>query len=383
MNKKEQRTALVAKGQNILSAAKGAPTEAQLTELTQINDQITELTADIDRGEKGDALIRQLKGLDYPSDDDRTGKVLDLKSISGQLAKSRLGIESDVNVKALLAGGDSVARASFRDDPISLGRPLDQITDVLGIEGVQPMYSYLQQTTRDLNAAVVAPGDTKPTSELGLTLVEGKLKVVAHLSEAIHRFWVEDNQKLASWIEQELVYGLGVALADEILRGDGTSGHFTGFDTVIGTQSQSFESNVLITARHAINKLDLVGETPRGFVFHPSTWLECETMLLAGGGFALGGALPIEAATRKLFGVPVVVSTAVAEGKGYLVADGAASLLHAGDSVNAQPTISAEWGLVGDDFAKNAVRARVEGRFDLAVTRPAGIVLIDTEDTEG
>jgi hypothetical protein len=71
-------------------------------------------------------------------------------------------------------------------------------------------------------------------------------------------------------------------------------------------------------------------------------------------------------AARRLWGVPV--TTAVPAGTGYLLSSGVAQIATDGG-------LHTEWSsAINDDFGRNQVRLRVEGRFDLAVTRPLGIV---------
>ncbi len=59
-----------------------------------------------------------------------------------------------------------------------------------------PSHAYLRQITRTNNASVVAPGAVKPTSVLTLERVEGRLRVVASLSEAVDSYWLSDNASL-------------------------------------------------------------------------------------------------------------------------------------------------------------------------------------------
>ena len=78
---------------------------------------------------------------------------------------------------------------------------------------------------RTNNAAVVAEGATKPTSIYCVTRIEGALVVVAHLSEGIPRFWLLDNSALETFVDNELQYGLQVAVEAKVLADvNGTSG---------------------------------------------------------------------------------------------------------------------------------------------------------------
>lgn len=81
--------------------------------------------------------------------------------------------------------------------------------------------------------------------------------------------------------------------------------------------------------------------------------------------------VPVDSASRRLWGVPVTVSTAVPAGTGYLLSNSAVQLATDGQIETEQSEAT------GDDFARNAVRLRCETRVDLAVLRPLGVVQLD------
>ena len=92
------------------------------------------------------------------------------------------------------------------------------LLDVLPVkQHASTEYAYLRQTVRTNNAAVVAEGATKPTSVYSVTRIEDALVVVAHLSEGIPRFWLLDNSALETFVENELQYGLQVAVEAKVL----------------------------------------------------------------------------------------------------------------------------------------------------------------------
>jgi hypothetical protein len=54
-------------------------------------------------------------------------------------------------------------------------------------------------------------GDTKPTSVYSLTSVKQSLAVVAHLSEAVPRYWFIDKNSLQAFMSNKLGYGPNLA----------------------------------------------------------------------------------------------------------------------------------------------------------------------------
>ena len=83
--------------------------------------------------------------------------------------------------------------------------------------------------------------------------------------------------------------------------------------------------------------------------------------------------LPFDAAARRLWGTPLVVSTAVTAGTSYTVAAGAVGLNT--DGRGAELTWSETSN--ADDWSKNLIRARCEGRFATSVFAPLGVVVGD------
>ena len=66
-----------------------------------------------------------------------------------------------------------------------------------------------------------------------------------------------------------------------------------------------------------------------------------------------------------------MISTEHTAGTAVVIADGAAGL------VTDQEGIEFKFAYVGDGFTKNQVVARAEGRFEVEVYRPAGIIVAD------
>jgi hypothetical protein len=168
-------------------------------------------------------------------------------------------------------GPRSSARRFVRDR-VALGQVAQSLTDVLPTkQHATSEYSYLRQTVRTNNAAVVAEGATKPTSVYSVTRIEQSLVVVAHLSEGIPRYWLLDNSALEMFVDNELQYGLQVAVEAKVLADvNGTS----------GIQTQSYATSVLTTLRKGLTKLETSGYSARPPVRCP---VNCEDVELALG----------------------------------------------------------------------------------------------------
>ncbi|MFC9838962.1 phage major capsid protein [Rhodococcus sp. NPDC127530] len=377
--------AAVKPAQEIAAKAKreGRPlTEAERTEYDAAMSKGTDLLAQLKAAKAAGAVLDGVKGLvseiggvgDSP---ELAGRHLALggksaKALSVKIA-DRMMHENGVGQKALAPTGTTVTDVPMlAESPIALGKPAQSLLDVLPVQIRAPKYTYLRQSTRTNNAAPVADGGTKPTSVLGLIQVDAELRVVAHLSEPIPKYWIEDARALEQFVADELVYGLSVALESQSLTGDSTGVNLDGITTTSGIQSQAFATDLLTTTRTAITKLETAGHEAGVFVLSPAAW---EALELArtdtAGNLELGG--PVDRAARKLWGVPVVLSLKLPATTAALL-----DVSSVGISTDASG-VQVQWSEnVSDDFSKNQIRARVEGRFQVDVFQPAGVVKITT-----
>lgn len=119
-------------------------------------------------------------------------------------------------------------------------------------------------------ASVVAEGAVKPTSTYTLVRVEDKLDVVAHLSEAVPRFWIADNVALEQFLTNEMTYGL--ALAVEALIVSDVAG-------TNGVQTQAYATSPLVTLRKSLTKLETTGYVPSAIAVNPTDFEAVELAL--------------------------------------------------------------------------------------------------------
>ena len=275
------------------------------------------------------------------------------------------------DVKALLASGSRSTGVVMLDEVFEQGRPPQSILDVLPARVVDPNYSFLQQTTRTNNAAPVAEGDTKPTSVYTLTENAARLQVIAHLSEQIPHHALGDNVNLEHFIDSEMLHGLQVAVENQVVNGTGTAPALRGILATSGIQTQAFATDILTSIRKGITKLEGQGLSADVLVISAADWEAVELLAATNGATDVRG-VPIDATARRLWGVQAVVSTVLPVKTAILLDGTAVSVDHDGQ-------IDTRWSdAVSDDFAKNYLRCRVEGRFGLSVYRPLGVVSVAT-----
>jgi HK97 family phage major capsid protein len=221
---------------------------------------------------------------------------------------------------------------------------------------------YVDQTTRDNNAAPVAEGTLKPQSEYEFELKNLPIRTIAHWTKASVQV-LDDAPQLQSIIDNELRYGLALAEEAQLLNGDGVSPNLDGLITNATAYAAAFapDSPTMID-KIGLGMLQVANAyyQPNGIVIHPSDWMRMRLLKDADGNYLLGN--PQAAAEPRLFGLPVVATTAMAIDK-FLIGDfrRAATLY---DRQEATVALSTE---DGDNFVKNMVTIRCEARLGLAL----------------
>lgn len=273
-------------------------------------------------------------------------------------------------VKALLTGQvqtPSVVEVSAL--PIKPRRLLDLIPRV-GMDG--NTYGFLRQTVATNNADVVPDNALKPTSIYTLTEVEGRARVIAHLSEPFPLRYLEDYEQLGQVLDTQMVAGVLEKLEAEILAGDGTGEHFTGILGTSGITQVAFKTDALTTVRSALTAMLAKGESPTAWVLNPQDVEELE--LLRENG-ATGGFLMNSAAYDTIFGaqsdITRVLSNSVPKGTA-LLADWGQTRLRIRQGAHTLAATQA-----GDLFDKNQVKLRAEGRFAFDIYRPQAVAVVD------
>lgn len=232
-------------------------------------------------------------------------------------------------------------------------------------------YLLLRQTVRENNAAPVPDGALKPTSLYTLEEVEDRYRVIAHLSEPVPQRFFHDDDSLGTFLAREMANGLAEELEAQALNGDGVGENFTGILSTSGIQSQAWAGDLFTTTRKALTSLQAYGVTPTAWALNP---VDAELFDLAregagDGAFLLGGP-GTAAGTAALWALPRVTSVAVPRGTGVLADWTSARLL-----TRQEATLHVDAG--GEHFKHNTAQFRLEGRYGLAVQRPAGFVSVD------
>jgi HK97 family phage major capsid protein len=233
----------------------------------------------------------------------------------------------------------------------------------------------VKETTATNAAAGVAEGAAKPESTLIFTTADetvGKIATFLPVSDEM----LEDVQQMQSYLDGRLILFVKQAEDSDLLNGTGAPTvdgvlHRGGIQTG-SALSLDVDSSIdaIFRAATAVRVTGLL--EPDGIVMHPTDWAGVRLMKdvskqYYGGGpftgaYGNGGGI----APDNLWGLPVVVTTAIAQGTALIGAfkTGAQIFRKRGLTVEASNSHS-------DFFQKNLTAIRAEERLALAVFRPA------------
>lgn len=378
MNTKQQRAAVLAKAQGILTSAEGRDfTAAEVKSLESYKTEIAALDVKIAAEDEGARLRASIGGMgvnDRPGDAKGT-QHLNFRGLGARMAESMRAVSTNTSpsIKGLVPGGETIVPVPIvNSEPVvstGIHERAPRLLDLLPVTvRSAAIYSILRQAVvaNPGTASVVAPGDLKPTKKLGVARADSRLRVVAVLSEAIDKYLLEDASNLKQWVGSELADAIQDALELQILSGNGAGENFQGLATASGIQTQAFDTDRYVTLAGSLAKLQNLGLTPSFVALSAADALAIQTTRNAQGAFELGGV--VDAAARTLWGTRWAVVPGLATGDAYVVADDSVGL----STDNAG--VRVEWGTPGENFQRNQITARVEGRFNLDIMKPHGVV---------
>lgn len=270
-------------------------------------------------------------------------------------------------VKALTSGAvdaPTMVRTGLFAMPTNPARLLDLIVDRQSVPGNE--FEFLRQTVRTDNAAAVVDAATKPTSIYTVTSVPDRVRVYAHLSEAIPLRLFADHRELSGFLDSEMSRGVLDALEADIVSGATGGENVVGILETAGVGTTAYATSVPVTLRKARTAMENAHEAPTAWVLNPTDAEGLDLLTTADGEYLVDST-----AYANIFGnIPKVISTSVPAGTALLADWSQCRLI-----VRQGTTIDADSS--GALFDTNRVKLRAEGRFGFAVNRPAAFRVID------
>lgn len=334
-----------------------------------LRNQYDRARADLDRAEEAHRKEAEMAGREfdaerYGSADKWQGSAAEAVMASVHRARqSSGGAEGYGRVYNVAVEVPSPYTQEIVEVPAEPANVLDLLVDRTKVEGNE--YAFMRETVRTSLAGPVADGEVKPTSTYDFEDVPDRLRVYAHLSNALPLRLLEDRKEVARVLSTQMTGDLQRAIEHDVVNGDGTGEHLTGILNTSGVVVQSFATDVLTTLRKAITSTLQRGEHPTAWVVNYADVEQFDLMRedATSGGFLAG-------LHEKVFAsLPIVGTSAVPEGTAVL-GDWKQVRLFARDSV--QVAIDA----TGELFEKNQWRMRTEIRVGLGVLRPGAFTQV-------
>lgn len=311
-----------------------------------------------------------LKGLSSPP--------INVKSLGLFERKELITGASDVSAGAFVVPDQSGIYEPLGRYPLTLRQLIDvRTTTSDSVEFVRQTAQVTQATTVAESNVTTYSGATgevsgeKPEGTSRWERVQEVVKTIAVWIPATKRS-LSDAGQLRGLIDSELRADVAEELENQLLNGNGLGENFTGLNNTAGTLVQTFNADIVSTARRAITNLLINGrQIPTAYLFNPRDWETYDLMQDLEGRYYWGG--PMAQGPKTLWGVPVAQSFFQAQGIGWL-ANWRKMVLWDRE----QATISVS-DSHSDFFIRNMVAILCELRAAMGVIRPTAFVEIDLE----
>lgn len=390
---RDQAKALIAEAGTIAKAAEDAGRGFTVAERAKINDNIAKAR---DLKARADAIAGDpelIKAISELGGGLSTGLAGTGRRSNSWAAAGRKYL-TETGRKTLEPSGTIQVPSISTTIPVNPDRPRSILNLIPFRSEDGDLFSYLREVERTHAASTVARGKLKPRSTYSLERIDDRCRTIAHLSDPVDRSTLADAPLVEDYLGGALRDGCLLELENQVLNGDasttGVLDDLTGIINTSGVQSQAWSTDVLTTTRKAVTKLEDQNLDPAGFAFtmSPGAWeaieLTTDTDHFLLGDAAGNARLPVDRAARRLWGLPVVVSAAVADDATAVLGDfGGSAVVHEREGVviewseAVQVDLGESGGATASAFEVNQRVYRAELRAGLEVSRPAAFVVID------
>ncbi|MEO1490426.1 MAG: phage major capsid protein [Pseudomonadota bacterium] len=270
--------------------------------------------------------------------------------------------------KALMAttsgyAPESIRLPGFVEDP---ARPI-QLLDILPTgQTSQEAIKFMRETTRTHASAERAEGAGFAESTFAFTEESTPVQKITD-SVPVTDEQLEDVPMIEGYINNRLSFGVRRRLDRQCLLGDGTAPNLRGILNTTGIQTRARGADSEMDAIYKMmTSIRLGGRVDAThIVMHSNDWQEARLERTTDGLYILGN--PMDAGTRRLWGLPVVINDALTEGTALV-----GSFMPSNITLFERRGIDIQVGYVGDQFGQGRRTIRADMRAALAMFLPAG-----------
>lgn len=302
----------------------GDTAKARQERVIALNKELDDLGTQVESLAAMENAQKRSEGYEHPTSKDAHDVVDEkVKSFGERFVetaayKNRTGKSLiDVSMKTLMETGTGWAPESVRTGRVveSAQRPIQIIDLIASGQTGQNAVVYMQETTYTNNAAEVAEGGTYGESAFALTEQTSGVKKIGVFVPVTDE-QLDDVVQAQGYVNNRLRFQLRQRMDYQIVNGDGTGANLTGILNTTGIQSQAKGTDDIATAIH--KGITLVGVVGRAMVnavlMHPYDWQRIRLTRDSNGNYLWGP--PSESGPARIWGYPIVTSTAVPEGTG-------------------------------------------------------------------
>jgi len=286
---------------------------------------------------------------------------------------------SEISAKAALYGVKTVLdEAGFVPEttriPGLMVKPGEQQPSVASLfaagRTVQTTIVYMEETTTTNAAAETAEKADKPESALAFTERTSLVRKIATVLPVTSEM-MEDAAQMADYVNGRLGQFISYREDSQLLVGDGNAPNLRGLLNVVNVQTQAKGADPTPDAFFkAITKVATSSYLPAdGGIIHPLDWQDVRLLRTSDGVYIWGN--PADSAVARIWGVPLVVTTAITQNTGIVGAFKAAGQIFRRSDVTFAVSDSHS-----DFFIKNQLMIRAEERLALVIYRPTAFCMI-------
>lgn len=223
-----------------------------------------------------------------------------------------------LEVKTLMETGAGFAPQSIRTGRVveyAHRRPM--VADIIPQSPTtQASVVYMEETTSTNSAATRSEGGAAGESALAYTERTVAVREIATILP-VTEIQIEDVSQAQSLIDNRLLTFLELAEETQLLTGDNNAPNLNGFHTAV-SQTQAKSTDPTPDALYkAMTKVRATGMAePSAVIIHPNDWQDIRLLRTTDGIYIWGN--PSEAGPERVWGLPVVVTTAETENTALL-----------------------------------------------------------------